>query len=94
MAVGKFVFVCGMVLLIGEVQLGYAFHCPSYEKHVAIREGLLDDQAICRVRFLPYNIQICLNGFTPDWLYCSTEGCNIFGFNCDGHCLSGKDMRI
>lgn len=69
-------------------------HCPTFMKHEALRDELLNDRAICRAQQFDYTDTICLNGFKSRGYYCSTGGCNLFGYNCDGHCLSGKDNRI
>lgn len=78
---------CGIMHFIGGV---YLLHCPKYMKHEAIREGLLDKVALCRAMPLAFNEVICLDGFKTTGYYCATGSCNIFGYNCDGHCLSGN----
>lgn len=77
--------------LFGGVYLTY---CPRYIKHEAITKGLLNHRAICRAAVYDYNEEICLNGFKSIGTYCATGSCNIFGYNCDGHCLTGKVPKI
>lgn len=72
--------------LFGDV---YLIHCPRYFKHEAVAKNL-DDRAVCRAAKYNYDEEICLNGFKTHRTYCATGSCNIFGYNCDGHCLTGK----
>lgn len=78
---------CGIVFFIGGVHL---LQCPRFMKHEAIRDGLLNEVALCRAMPLPFDAIICLDGYKPSGYYCATGPCNIFGYNCDGHCLSGN----
>lgn len=79
--------VIGILHLIGSVNL---LHCPRFTKYEAVQNGLLDDRAICRSAKLGNDEDICLNGFISLGRYCATGSCNIFGYNCDGHCLAGN----
>lgn len=79
---------CIIMQLIGGA---YLLHCPRYEKHQALKSGLLNIRAICRLGNLALDDRICLNGLKPSGMYCATGTCNMFGFNCDGHCFTGNN---
>lgn len=89
--VRSILLMCVFTQLFGGV---YLIHCPRYLKHEAIAKGLLNDRATCRAQSYDYNEEICLNGFKSIGTYCATGSCNIFGYNCDGHCLTGKVHNI
>lgn len=89
--VRSIVLMCVFTQLFGGV---YLINCPRYLKREAITKGLLDERATCRAAKFDYDDKICLNGFKSIGTYCATGSCDIFGYNCDGHCLTGKVPNI
>lgn len=81
---------CTIMYLTGGVVL---LHCPNYMKHEAIREGLLNERALCNAVNLSFTEEICLNGQKSQG-HCSSGGCNWFGYNCHGHCITGNNNMI
>lgn len=78
---------CVIMVLIGGI---CSLHCPRYVKHEALSKGFLNRRAICRAANYGLEDKICLNGIMSQGFYCSTGSCNIFGYFCDGHCLTGN----
>lgn len=82
---------CVILYIIRDV---CSLHCPRYKKYEAIERGLLNDRAACRAMKYDYEDLICLNGFKSKGFFCATGSCNMFGHNCDGHCLSGNATQF
>lgn len=81
---------CVIIHLIGSI---CSLHCPRYEKHEAIRKGLLNAKAIYKAAKYGLEEEICLNGLQTEGFYCATGSCNVFGYNCDGYCLTGNEKN-
>lgn len=84
------ILVCGLMFFIDD---GVTLRCPKYMKHEAIREGLLNERALCNAVFLPFTEKICLDGNMAHGK-CASGDCSWFGFSCDGHCLTGNNNII